>query len=165
MLDKLLETGTDSQGLENSVRELDDAFKALELAHEAYCEQVEEETLEAEDDYMLGPIGTYAEVKSKFGKADAKLKQDQKVSVLREDMKGFAHAVKAVSQLGEGGEISCEDLRSEFSKLEGSYNNLLKTKTEAFSIDPNSDMTTVKGRRSYFLSTGCRVQSLHRNGI
>ena len=144
MLNKLWDNGTDSQGLENSVKELDEAFKALELAHEAYCDEVEEETLEAEGDYMLGPIGTYAEVKSKFSKAESKLRLDQKVSVLREDMKGFVLAVKSVSQLGEGGEISCEDLRSEFSKLESNYNNLLKTKTEALSIDPSSDMTAVK---------------------
>ena len=147
-----IEGSADIAKLQEAHLELKDAFKALEGMHESYVGVVEEAVLEEEGDYMESPSNNLHTMDTRVTERICKLREEENLASDRKmmderknkfklSMEAFGNPSKLITELSIGNTVSFADMRIELSKVETSYENLVKEKIELLSQSSTEDFS------------------------
>ena len=126
--------------LTDPMKDLEEAFAALEAAHDEYSAAADDKDIEEEGDFMESPLALYTQAKLKLNQKaeaisskEAKQKLDSRMVSFKANLDNFNKSAEYVLQLIESNAASATDIRVELSMLDTKYSEVLKEKNEVLS--------------------------------
>ena len=157
-LDTLLEGNAEEGLLREVYTELSDNYRILETKHEELCLLLDEEDLDAEDNYLDGSSDVLSQMQLLVNKtikeraqkdkastleAEKKKQFDGQLALLKASIQNFGQPSTTLSNLSAAKTISFADMRLEMEKIEACLSNLEEEKKKTIDMDPSADLTAV----------------------
>ena len=143
-LQNLLDTEASAVKLEEVYQELKETFRLLEVAHDNYSAEEEEDILEEEGDYLDSPSTELNNLDAKVTQKAKSLRDTEKCLQVKAKFKArvdnFGTSSRLFTQLSEEKTISFADMRIELDKVEASFDSM---KAIIMTLDPSVDLTEV----------------------
>ena len=140
-LQGLLDAEENAERLEESLRELHEAFKVAEKANDDYVAIIEEDELETELGYMDAPTTTLETLTNKVKDRLKSLKDSERSTAVQSKFKlgiqNFGTPSVLITQLSSENKISLKDMRAELDKVEASFDII---KADLMKLDARGDL-------------------------
>ena len=160
---QLLDGAAQSEKLNAAYKDLSEAFKILEQAHEDFMLVMDEEQMETEASYLDESAKVLSDFDLRVSKAienQAKLADDLEkqrkkdddqaakereydvaLAVFKASITGFGKPSTHLSKLSDEKTISFDDMRKEVKKLEASHEKLVGEKVKVLNLNPAADLS------------------------